>query len=124
MCARRVREQTRPPVCHRFGDGYTITLRVSGPGPDLRPVETFIQDSFPGIVLKERHHCMLQYQLPSRSCSLAKIFSILSTHRGTYRIEDYSVSQTTLDQVRPGPGLCPSPPALGMAAPPCGPRIK
>uniref|UniRef100_A0A8C3FS21 ABC transporter domain-containing protein n=1 Tax=Chrysemys picta bellii TaxID=8478 RepID=A0A8C3FS21_CHRPI len=84
---------------NRFGDGYTITLRVSGPSPDLRPVETFIQDSFPGIVLKERHHCMLQYQLPSRSCSLAKIFSILSAHRGTYRIEDYSVSQTTLDQV-------------------------
>uniref|UniRef100_A0A8C0GHW2 P-type phospholipid transporter n=1 Tax=Chelonoidis abingdonii TaxID=106734 RepID=A0A8C0GHW2_CHEAB len=84
---------------NRFGDGYTITLRVSGPSPDLRSVETFIQDSFPGIVLKERHHCMLQYQLPSRSCSLAKIFSILSAHRGTYRIEDYSVSQTTLDQV-------------------------
>uniref|UniRef100_A0A8C4Y819 P-type phospholipid transporter n=1 Tax=Gopherus evgoodei TaxID=1825980 RepID=A0A8C4Y819_9SAUR len=84
---------------NRFGDGYTITLRVSGPSPDLRAVETFIQNSFPGIVLKERHHCMLQYQLPSRSCSLAKIFSILSAHRGTYRIEDYSVSQTTLDQV-------------------------
>uniref|UniRef100_A0A674IMW1 ABC transporter domain-containing protein n=1 Tax=Terrapene triunguis TaxID=2587831 RepID=A0A674IMW1_9SAUR len=84
---------------NRFGDGYTITLRVSGPSPDLRPVETFIQDSFPGIVLKETHHCMLQYQLPSRSCSLAKIFSILSAHRGTYCIEDYSVSQTTLDQV-------------------------
>uniref|UniRef100_A0A8C4Y8A9 ABC transporter domain-containing protein n=1 Tax=Gopherus evgoodei TaxID=1825980 RepID=A0A8C4Y8A9_9SAUR len=106
---------------NRFGDGYTITLRVSGPSPDLRAVETFIQNSFPGIVLKERHHCMLQYQLPSRSCSLAKIFSILSAHRGTYRIEDYSVSQTTLDQVRSGPGLGPCPPALEIVAPPCGP---
>ncbi|XP_067415194.1 phospholipid-transporting ATPase ABCA7 [Emydura macquarii macquarii] len=84
---------------NRFGDGYSINLRVSGPSPDLRPVETFIQDSFPGIALKEKHHCMLQYQLPSRSCSLAKIFSVLSAHRDAYRIEDYSVSQTTLDQV-------------------------
>uniref|UniRef100_A0A8D0GPA7 P-type phospholipid transporter n=1 Tax=Sphenodon punctatus TaxID=8508 RepID=A0A8D0GPA7_SPHPU len=84
---------------NRFGDGYTIVLRVSGPSPDLQPVEKFIQEAFPGIVLKERHHCMLQYQLPSHSCSLAKIFSILSLHRDTYHIEDYSVSQTTLDQV-------------------------
>uniref|UniRef100_A0A8C8RML7 ABC transporter domain-containing protein n=1 Tax=Pelusios castaneus TaxID=367368 RepID=A0A8C8RML7_9SAUR len=84
---------------NRFGDGYTITLRVSGPSPDLQPVETFIQDSFPSIILKEKHHCMLQYQLPSQTCSLAKIFSVLSAHRDTYCIEDYSVSQTTLDQV-------------------------
>ncbi|XP_075758760.1 phospholipid-transporting ATPase ABCA7 isoform X2 [Pelodiscus sinensis] len=84
---------------NRFGDGYSITLRVSGPSPDLRPVETFIQHSFPGIALRERHHCTLQYQLPSRGCSLAKIFSLLSAHRDAYRIEDYSVSQTTLDQV-------------------------
>ncbi|CAI5799096.1 phospholipid-transporting ATPase ABCA7 [Podarcis lilfordi] len=82
---------------NKFGDGYTIVLRVSS--ADLGPVEKFIRDSFPGIILKEKHHCTLQYQLPSRSCSLANIFGILSAHRTTYHIEDYSVSQTTLDQV-------------------------
>uniref|UniRef100_A0ACB8F1Q8 ATP-binding cassette sub- A member 1 n=1 Tax=Sphaerodactylus townsendi TaxID=933632 RepID=A0ACB8F1Q8_9SAUR len=84
---------------NRFGDGYTIVLRVSGTNPDLGPLEKFIRDSFPSIILKERHHCTLQYQLPSHGCSLAKIFGILSAHQGTYHIEDYSVSQTTLDQV-------------------------
>ncbi|XP_077188183.1 phospholipid-transporting ATPase ABCA7 isoform X2 [Paroedura picta] len=84
---------------NRFGDGYTIMLRVSGTDPDLGPLEKFIQDSFPSIILKEKHHCTLQYQLPSHGCSLAKIFGILSAHQGTYHIEDYSVSQTTLDQV-------------------------
>ncbi|XP_053160051.1 phospholipid-transporting ATPase ABCA7 isoform X2 [Hemicordylus capensis] len=84
---------------NRFGDGYTIVLRVSGSNPDLSPLERFIQDSFPNITLKEKHRSTLQYQLPSRGCSLAKIFSILSAHRSTFHIEDYSVSQTTLDQV-------------------------
>lgn len=84
---------------NRFGDGYIIILRVSGTNPDLGPVEKFIQESFPSIILKEKHHCTLQYQLPSCSCKLAKIFSILSTNRNIYNIEDYSVSQTTLDQV-------------------------
>nr|XP_056723638.1 phospholipid-transporting ATPase ABCA7 [Euleptes europaea] len=84
---------------NRFGDGYTIVLRVSGANPDLGPLEKFIWDAFPSIILKEKHHCTLQYQLPSRGCSLAKIFGVLSAHQGTYHIEDYSVSQTTLDQV-------------------------
>uniref|UniRef100_A0A8D2J684 P-type phospholipid transporter n=1 Tax=Varanus komodoensis TaxID=61221 RepID=A0A8D2J684_VARKO len=84
---------------NKFGDGYTIILRVSGSNQDLDPVEKFIQDSFPSIVLKEKHHSTLQYQLPSCNVSLAKIFGILSAHQSEYQIEDYSVSQTTLDQV-------------------------
>lgn len=42
---------------------------------------------------------MLQYQLPSSLTSLAHIFSILAKNKDLLRIEDYSVSQTTLDQV-------------------------
>ncbi|NXV76306.1 ABCA1 protein, partial [Atlantisia rogersi] len=82
---------------NRFGDGYTVVVRVGGPGP--APVESLMQHHFPGIVLKERHRGLLQYQLPSRAGSLASIFSILAAHRGPCHIEDYSVSQTTLDQV-------------------------
>lgn len=42
---------------------------------------------------------MLQYQLPSSLTSLARIFSLLSKNKEALSIEDYSVSQTTLDQV-------------------------
>ncbi|XP_075031827.1 phospholipid-transporting ATPase ABCA7 [Calonectris borealis] len=82
---------------NRFGDGYTVVVRVGGPGP--APVESLMQRRFPGIVLKERHGGLLQYQLPSRASSLASVFSVLAAHRGPCHIEDYSVSQTTLDQV-------------------------
>ncbi|XP_075632749.1 phospholipid-transporting ATPase ABCA7 [Balearica regulorum gibbericeps] len=82
---------------NRFGDGYTVVVRVGGPGP--APVESLMQHRFPGIVLKERHRGLLQYQLPSRAGSLASVFSVLAAHRGPCHIEDYSVSQTTLDQV-------------------------
>ncbi|XP_068775738.1 phospholipid-transporting ATPase ABCA7 isoform X2 [Struthio camelus] len=84
---------------NRFGDGYTVVVRVGGPGPALEPVESLLQRSFPGIVLKERHGGLLQYQLPSRACSLASVFGVLAAQRGPCRIQDYSVSQTTLDQV-------------------------
>ncbi|KAJ8371670.1 hypothetical protein AAFF_G00303460 [Aldrovandia affinis] len=84
---------------NRFGDGYTIILRVAGPDPDLRPVMEFIEAELPGSTLKERHRNMLQYQLPSSLTSLARIFSMLAKNKQLLRIEDYSVSQTTLDQV-------------------------
>ncbi|XP_067246317.1 phospholipid-transporting ATPase ABCA1b [Chanodichthys erythropterus] len=84
---------------NRFGDGYTIILRVAGPDPDLQPVMKFIECELPGSTLKEKHRNMLQYQLPSSLTSLAHIFCILAKNKEFLRIEDYSVSQTTLDQV-------------------------
>ncbi|XP_043924192.1 phospholipid-transporting ATPase ABCA1 [Protopterus annectens] len=84
---------------NRFGDGYTIVVRIAGPNPDLKPVEEFFEHAFPGVVLKEKHRSILQYQLPSLKSSLARIFSILAKNKERLRIADYSVSQTTLDQV-------------------------
>ncbi|NXB29189.1 ABCA1 protein, partial [Eulacestoma nigropectus] len=82
---------------NRFGDGYTVVVRAGGPGPAA--VQALLQQHFPGIVLRERHGGLLQYHLPARVASLATVFSLLAAHRGPCHIEDYSVSQTTLDQV-------------------------
>ncbi|NWT28656.1 ABCA1 protein, partial [Cardinalis cardinalis] len=82
---------------NRFGDGYTVVVRAGGPGPAA--VQSLLQQHFPGIVLQEQHGGLLQYHLPARVTSLATIFSLLAAHRGPCHIEDYSVSQTTLDQV-------------------------
>ncbi|CAL8399525.1 unnamed protein product, partial [Arctogadus glacialis] len=86
---------------YKFGDGYMVTMKIRGaaPGlsPDLNPAEDFMEDVFPGCVQRERHHNTLQYQV---SCSsLARIFQTLLVNKEPLHIEDYSVSQTTLDQV-------------------------
>ncbi|XP_028284635.1 ATP-binding cassette sub-family A member 1 isoform X2 [Parambassis ranga] len=83
----------------RFGDGYTVIVRVGGSPPALTPVEDFVQESFPGSILKEKHHNTLQYQLPYTQGALANIFSQFTSHQQRLNVEDYSVSQTTLDQV-------------------------
>ncbi|XP_071433900.1 phospholipid-transporting ATPase ABCA7 isoform X2 [Pithys albifrons albifrons] len=82
---------------NRFGDGYTVVVRAGGPGPAA--VQALLQRHFPSIVLRERHGGLLRYHLPARTAPLATIFSLLAAHRGPCHIEDYSVSQTTLDQV-------------------------
>ncbi|MGH0164555.1 UNVERIFIED_CONTAM: hypothetical protein FKN15_078078 [Acipenser sinensis] len=84
---------------NRFGDGYTIILRLSGLCREPCPVEEFMSSAFPGIELKEHHQNVLQYQLPSGVCPLARLFRVLSEQRERLGIGDYSVSQTTLDQV-------------------------
>uniref|UniRef100_A0AAQ4PPC1 P-type phospholipid transporter n=1 Tax=Gasterosteus aculeatus aculeatus TaxID=481459 RepID=A0AAQ4PPC1_GASAC len=83
----------------RFGDGYTVIVRVGGSPPELKPVEDFVRRSFLGSVLKEKHHNTLQYHLPYTQGALAHIFSQFTSHQQRLGVEDYSVSQTTLDQV-------------------------
>uniref|UniRef100_A0AAQ4RWK1 ABC transporter domain-containing protein n=1 Tax=Gasterosteus aculeatus aculeatus TaxID=481459 RepID=A0AAQ4RWK1_GASAC len=82
----------------RFGDGYTVIVRVGGSPPELKPVEDFVRRSFLGSVLKEKHHNTLQYHLPYTQGALAHIFSQFTSHQQRLGVEDYSVSQTTLDQ--------------------------
>ncbi|XP_042367934.1 phospholipid-transporting ATPase ABCA1-like [Plectropomus leopardus] len=83
----------------RFGDGYTVIVKVGGSPPALKSVEDFVQQSFPGSVLKEKHHNTLQYQLPCTQGALANIFGQFTSQQHRLGVEDYSVSQTTLDQV-------------------------
>lgn len=86
---------------HRFGDGYVVTMKIraskAGRSPDLNPAEAFMESSFPGCVQREKHHNTLQYKICSSS--LARIFQMVLANKDKLNIEDYSVSQTTLDQV-------------------------
>ncbi|GFR62998.1 ATP-binding cassette sub-family A member 1 [Elysia marginata] len=84
---------------NRFGNGYTIILRVSGHNPDLTPVMEFITGTFSSARLREKHHNMLQYQLGTVNLSLSKLFETMEVAKEKFGVEDYSVSQTTLDQV-------------------------
>uniref|UniRef100_A0A8C3DQC5 ATP binding cassette subfamily A member 4 n=1 Tax=Corvus moneduloides TaxID=1196302 RepID=A0A8C3DQC5_CORMO len=86
---------------YKFGDGYIVTLKIKSPRsglpPDTTPAEQFIHLNFPGSLQREKHYNMLQYQICSSS--LAKIFRLIISNKENLHIEEYSVSQTTLDQV-------------------------
>uniref|UniRef100_A0A803TK52 ATP-binding cassette sub-family A member 2 n=1 Tax=Anolis carolinensis TaxID=28377 RepID=A0A803TK52_ANOCA len=85
---------------NRFGDGYMITVRTKS-SLNVKEVVRFFNRNFPEAVLKERHHTKVQYQLKSEQISLAQVFSKMEQVVDVLGIEDYSVSQTTLDNVRP-----------------------
>ncbi|PIK48471.1 putative ATP-binding cassette sub-family A member 1-like [Apostichopus japonicus] len=88
-------------VKHRHGDGYTLILHLlSGSKPaDPAAISAFMDATFPNNVLKEHHLTMLRYQLRMTGLSVADIYEAIENKRDVLGIEDYSVTQTTLDQV-------------------------
>uniref|UniRef100_A0A673G6R2 ABC transporter domain-containing protein n=1 Tax=Sinocyclocheilus rhinocerous TaxID=307959 RepID=A0A673G6R2_9TELE len=86
---------------YKFGGGYVVTMKIkaekAGMPPDLIPAESFMESSFPGCLQREKHYNTLQYEIAA--ASLARVFQLVLTNKERLNIEDYSVSQTTLDQV-------------------------
>ena len=75
-----------------------IRAAKEGAFPDLNPAEAFMESTFPGCIQREKHYNTLQYEIATSS--LARIFQLVLANKEKLNIEDYSVSQTTLDQVR------------------------
>ncbi|XP_074649468.1 uncharacterized protein LOC141904723 isoform X2 [Tubulanus polymorphus] len=83
---------------NKFGEGYTLQLRLS---TDASPalVAAFIKGRFPGTILKDQHLNFLEFSIPHSTSMLPSIFGHIEREKDKQGIEDYSVSQTTLDQV-------------------------
>ncbi|XP_003502609.2 phospholipid-transporting ATPase ABCA7 isoform X2 [Cricetulus griseus] len=82
----------------RFGTGHTLTLMVPPEQPE--PTIAFVMATFPGAVLREMHGSRLRFQLPpGGSCTLARVFQELAAQGKDHGVEDFSVSQTTLEEV-------------------------
>ena len=63
-------------------------------------MKAFIHSSFPGSILKDEHRGFLHYQLREDSQKgWARVFAAMEKAKEQYNIDDYSVSQTTLEQV-------------------------
>lgn len=58
----------------------------------------FLQRRFPGTVALERHDRTLRFRLPA-ACRLAEVFRCLESERAGLSLEDYGISQTSLEQI-------------------------
>jgi len=92
----------------KFSDGYTLTIKLQRSSDTDKPqqqqeliekVKTFISETFPESVLKDHHENLLHYQINTLSVKWSHIFGIMEKVKVKYQIEDYSVRQTTLEQI-------------------------
>nr|KAF6439597.1 ATP binding cassette subfamily A member 3 [Rousettus aegyptiacus] len=86
---------------NKFGNIYTLKIKVKIDTPEhkLEDLKFFITTTFPGSVLKQENQGNLNYYIPSKDNSWAKVFGILEEAKDQFSLEDYSISQITLEQV-------------------------
>ncbi|XP_066131310.1 phospholipid-transporting ATPase ABCA3 [Saccopteryx bilineata] len=85
----------------KFGSGYSLRAKVRSDGQQeaLQEFKAFVDLTFPGSVLEDEHQGMVHYHLPGDDLSWAKVFGILEKAKEKYGVDDYSVSQISLEQV-------------------------
>src|SRR6218665_362810 len=92
----------------RLSDGYTLIIKLkrSADAEKLKELEehiqklkTFISQTFSNSVLKDQHENILYFQIETPIIKWSQISGIMEKAKLTYQIEDYTVGQTTLEQI-------------------------
>ncbi len=95
----------------KFGKGYTLLARIRPANTEHEPntmesrvnsLVDFLHHAFTGVELKDIHvqqgfiHCHIP---ASPDLTWAAIFGAIEKNKGSLGLEDYSVSQSTLEQI-------------------------
>ncbi|XP_052680751.1 phospholipid-transporting ATPase ABCA3-like [Crassostrea angulata] len=88
---------------NKFAQGYTLTIRLarneSGNAVNSGPIRNFLFGEFPGTEVFEDQQGYLDFQIPNQNLSLAKLFREMERTKSEFGVADYSVHQTSLEQV-------------------------
>uniref|UniRef100_G1L1U2 ATP-binding cassette sub-family A member 3 n=1 Tax=Ailuropoda melanoleuca TaxID=9646 RepID=G1L1U2_AILME len=86
---------------NKFGNIYILKVKVKIDAQEdkLDGIKYFITLTFPGSVLKQENQGILTYYIPSKDNSWGKVFGILEDAKDQFNLEDYSISQITLEQI-------------------------
>ncbi|XP_058461768.1 phospholipid-transporting ATPase ABCA1-like [Malaya genurostris] len=66
---------------------------------DLQKIKDFVAAQFPTSHLKEEYQDLLTYYIRSQYIKWSEIFGIMENCKRTLNVEDYSIGQTSLEQV-------------------------
>ncbi|KAK6173673.1 hypothetical protein SNE40_017083 [Patella caerulea] len=89
---------------NKFGQGYTLICRMKtneddGVTSPIEPLVQFVKNNFPSAIVFDDHQGYAHFQIPDNNIPLAGVFDLMEESKSEYSVEDYSVHQTTLEQV-------------------------
>ncbi|XP_043820045.1 ATP-binding cassette sub-family A member 9-like isoform X2 [Dromiciops gliroides] len=83
----------------KFGKNYLLEIKVKEPG-QINPLHDEILKLFPRAARQERYSSLMVYKLPMEDVQpLSQAFSKLEAAKCAFNLEEYSLSQSTLEQV-------------------------
>ncbi|XP_055297532.1 phospholipid-transporting ATPase ABCA3-like isoform X2 [Sitodiplosis mosellana] len=94
---------------NQFSKGFLLTIKIRSGGNETPTqgypqtqiqISNFIHTNFPGAYLKEKYQGLLTFYVPqTNELKWSSMFDLMETAKGILSIEDYTISQTTLEQV-------------------------
>ncbi|KAJ8311153.1 hypothetical protein KUTeg_011292 [Tegillarca granosa] len=88
---------------NKFGHGYTLVVRLGSEAPgvpiQMDPLKEYVMTTFPNSRIFDDHQGYLHFQIPDADVPLARVFGAMEKAKKLFKIEDYSVHQTTLEQI-------------------------
>ncbi|SYZ63668.1 ATP-binding_cassette_subfamily_A (plasmid) [Leishmania braziliensis MHOM/BR/75/M2904] len=84
---------------NKFGTGIEVTIRIRSDDEEVKEaIQRFFEAKFPGTSLREYRARRFTYALPG-SMKLSRIFKLMEENASELGATDYSVSQTSIEQV-------------------------
>ena len=88
---------------NRFGQGYTLVVQMrlneDNTYAEKGPVVGFIMQQLPGAMMFEEHQGYLHFHIPTEASNLAAIFHMMEWAKCNLSVQNYSVSQASLEQL-------------------------
>ncbi|CAL1281889.1 unnamed protein product [Larinioides sclopetarius] len=87
----------------KYGQGYTLIIKLKREDENnesaLNVIKSHIQSNLQGADLKDDHQGMLQYHVVNPSLTLSYLFKFMSEMKTQFKLEDYLISTTSLEQI-------------------------
>ena len=81
----------------KFGSGFTLVVKMLP-----RSCDAFVEmlnSTFPGVTLKDAHQGTLHLHIADSSLRWSQLFHVMEKVKDKFEVDDYALSQTTLEQV-------------------------
>lgn len=90
----------------KFSEGYTLTVKVKKMDStteiaqsEIDPINSYIRQNFPSAILREKYQELLTYYIADKNIPWSKMFGLMEKGKNFLNIEDYSLGQSSLEQV-------------------------
>merc|ERR1711998_806066 len=97
---------TKQHLKTKFGKGYEVTVKLIPSKLKSEYVTdskaalfSFLQSLFPSVLAIAENGGLMTYRVPKSEMSIGKMFKDMEKSRSALGVEDYSISQPTLEQV-------------------------
>ncbi|KAK4876911.1 hypothetical protein RN001_009417 [Aquatica leii] len=92
---------------NKFSEGYTLIIKVKKISAneeglqniDTDPIEEFVKEHFSSAVIQEKHQELITFYITDKCLPWSKMFGVMERGKKMLNIEDYSLGQSSLEQV-------------------------